>query len=133
MGANMGTWGTGLLDNDVAADASLSFDDVLQGGGSVAEAIDAAMQESEDLIDDEDDRADLVLALAWLAAEQRAVPDWLAAEARQVISSGRALSQWEGTPEYAARQAVERQLLGILDGSAPHPGRPDRLQSEDIL
>jgi hypothetical protein len=47
----MGAWGTGLLDNDVALDASFSFDDVLQGGGSVDDALAAAMKESEDLID----------------------------------------------------------------------------------
>src|SRR3954447_26213974 len=121
----MGAWGTGLLDNDVATDASLSFDDVLQGGGSVEEAIDAALNESEDLIDDDDDRADLVLALTWLASARGAVPGWLAAEARKVLTSGRSLQNWEGTPDHAERERVEVQLLAILEGTRPHPGRSD--------
>lgn len=128
----MATWGTGLLENDIALDASLSFDDVLQGGGSVEEAVDAALNESEDLIDDEDDRADLVLALAWLAAEHRTVPAWLAAEARKVLNSGRSLGKWEGATDRAAREKVEVQLLGILAGTLPHPGRPDRLRPDDL-
>jgi hypothetical protein len=114
--------GTGLLDNDVALDASLSFDDVIEGGGSVDEAIDAAMHESEDLIDDEDDRADLILALAWLAAERGAVPEWLGSEARRIVREGLALDRWQAA-DRARRQAVEQLLLDVLDGRVPHPGR----------
>jgi hypothetical protein len=80
------------------------------------------MHESEDLIDDEDDRADVILALAWLAAERGAVPEWLGSEARQIVQQGPAPDRWQAA-DRAQRQAVERLLLDVLDGRVPHPGR----------
>ena len=77
-----------------------------------------------------DDRADIILALAWLASERQATPDWLAADAREVIAKEVALSRWEGTPEYELRRAEELALLAILNGTAPHPGRPEHLRPE---
>ena len=118
----MGAWGTGILDNDVALDAKLPFDEMIESGGSVDDAIASVLEEWDD-VPDEDDRADLILALAWLAGERGTVPATLAAEARQVIREQQALRRWDGSPDYAMRQSVERLLLDILDGRASHPGR----------
>ncbi len=123
----MSAWGTGLLENDVAADARLSFDEVIESGGSVEEAVATVMKEWEDDLDEEDDRTDLILALAWLASEKQAVPDWLDEEARERIDGKVSLQTWEDTPELAERRAVEDLLLAILDGKAAHPGRIGKL------
>jgi hypothetical protein len=122
----MGAWGPGLLENDVALDALGFYDERVADGGSVEDAIAAVMNE----LDDEDDRADLILALAWLASERQATPDWLAADARAVIAKGVALSRWDESDLYEARRAFEQMLLAILDGTTPHPGRPEHLQPE---
>ena len=126
----MGAWGPGLLENDVALDALGFYDERVADGASVDDAIAAVMNEMADELDDEDDRADLILALAWLASERQATPDWLAAEARQVVADEVALSRWEESDLYEARRAFEQMLLAILDGTTPHPGRPEHLQPE---
>jgi hypothetical protein len=127
----MSAWGPGLLENDVAMDALGTFDDRLASGASVEDAIAAVMDESEDILEDEDERADLILALAWLASERRATPDWLAAESRQVIAKEVALSRWEESDLHETRRAFEQTLLAILDGKTPHPGRPEGLEPEE--
>ena len=126
----MGAWGTGLLENDVAADARLAFDDALADGGSVDDAIAAVMAEWEDALDDPDDRADLVLALALLASEQRAIPAWLEQEAREVIGAEQSIQRWEEEGYGDERRAAERELLEVLNGTVPHPGRPGNLMPE---
>jgi hypothetical protein len=127
----MGAWGTGMLENDVALDVRLTFDGVLKRGGTVQEAIAEVMEESKDDLDDEGDRADLILALTWLASEKGAVPDWLEDEAREIIESDQTLALWEESPDRSAREAAELQLIAILDETAPHPGRIGALRPED--
>jgi len=123
----MGAWGPGILENDIAADARLTFDEQIADGATVEDAIAAVMRESDELLEDEDDRADLFLALAWLASERQSTPDWLAAEAREVIANEVALSRWEESDLYETRRVFEQTLAAILDGTAPHPGRPGHL------
>lgn len=123
----MGAWGPGLLENDVALDALGLYDERVADGASVDDAIAAVMDEMQDELDEEDDRADLFLALAWLASERQSTPDWLAAEAREVIANEVALSRWEESDLYETRRVFEQTLAAILDGTAPHPGRPGHL------
>ena len=123
----MGAWGPGLLENDVALDALGLYDERVADGASVDDAIAAVMHEMQDELDEEDDRADLFLALAWLASERQSTPDWLAAEAREVIANEVALSRWEESDLYETRRVFEQTLAAILDGTAPHPGRPGHL------
>jgi hypothetical protein len=123
----MGTWGPGLLENDVALDALGTFDDLVLQGASVEDAIKAVMDESEDVLEDEDDRPDLILALAWLASERQATPGWLAAQARAIIAGEVTLSRWEESDHYETRRAFEQTLVAILDGTSTHPGRPGHL------
>jgi hypothetical protein len=126
----MGTWGTGMLDNDVALDVMGTFDDQIAAGLTVTAAIAAVMNEYEDALDDPDDGDDVILALAWLASEKNALSRPLATRARTIVLRGTALARWEGKPEYGQRQAKEQALLAIMNGSAPHPGRPEHLQPE---
>lgn len=119
----MGAWGPGFLENDVALDALGTFNDLVLGGTSVADAIEAIMNESEDVLEDEDDRPDLIFALAWLASEHQATPDWLAAEAREIIVDEVTLSRWEESDSYETRRIFEQTLLAVLEGRGRHPGR----------
>src|SRR5687768_12620655 len=96
-------------------------------GATVTEAIEAVVEENADAMDDEEDRPDLILALALLASERATPPPWLVSEARQIIANGTALARGEGTIGYESRRAAEAALLAALDGTAPHPGRPGRL------
>src|SRR4051794_25133621 len=111
----MGAWGTGMLENDVALDVRLMFDGGLKSGGTVDEAIAAVMDESKDDLDDESDRADLILALTWLASEKGPVPEWLEDEAREIIESDQTLALWEESPDRSSREAAELLLVAILD------------------
>ena len=119
----MGAWGPGLLENDVALDMLGTFDDLILSGASVESAVAAVMAESKDALGDEDDRPDLILALAWLTSERRVTPDWLASEARQIIADEVTLMRWEESDALETRRIFEQTLLDILDGRRQHPGR----------
>lgn len=123
----MCAWGPGMLENDVAMDALGIFDDQIAVGATVEGAISSVMEDMKDGLDDEDERADVILALAWLSSERRATPRWLADEARAIVTNEVALSRWEESDHYETRRAFEQALLAILDGATPHPGRPEGL------
>lgn len=115
----MGAWGPGLLENDVAADVAATFRDVLDGGGSLDEAVATVLDEWSDALDDEDG-PDVALALAWLVSARGEVPAELKALALKAIRERQVLDRWRGAPEFEARQAEEQRLVEILEGRLPH-------------
>ena len=125
----MGAWGTDLLEDDDAADVAGTFIDAIEAGATVEQAIAGVMEEYEFALDDMDSRPNVILALAWLASERGTVPEWLEAEAREIVAREVTLARWkEDAPaDVDERRAVEAQLIAVLDGSIPHPGRPDWL------
>ena len=119
----MGAWGTGFLENDVAADVNATFEDVLDAGGSVADAVEAVMDEWRDALDDMDDGPAIVLALAWLTSARGEVPAEIKTRALQVIREDQVRDRWREPADFAARQAENRRLIEILEGRMQHPER----------
>jgi hypothetical protein len=117
----MGTWGTGIMDNDAAADVRYVFEDAVDEGRSVEVAIGMVREQLAEALADQDDYPDVILGLAWLASAHGPLPPALRDEAAEVIRSGLSLGKWADTEDYEERRAVEHHLLLILEGKTAHP------------
>jgi hypothetical protein len=126
----MGTWGTGIMDNDLAADARYVFEDAIDEGQPVERAIELVRQELAEPLADQDEYLDVILALAWLASAHGPVPQALRDEAVEVIRGGRSLKKWTESDDYEERRAVEHHLLLILEGKTAHPEADGGQQEE---
>ena len=51
----MGTWGTGLFDDDLAADVRTEFEEAVDAGASPANAADRALREFREAAADRDE------------------------------------------------------------------------------
>lgn len=112
----MGAWGVEVFEDDVTLDARDELEEALDDGLSIEEAIAQVREDLDGLLDDPEDNPKVVLALAVTAHERGVLPDSLRQEALQVLRDGAILKLWEGTPDYAARQAEEQRLLKLLEG-----------------
>src|SRR5438093_358889 len=112
----MGTWGTGLFEDDVAADAQAMFEEAVGAGASPASAAEQVMDEWGEAAQDPDDGPVLVLALASLLLDHGVREHPLLREARRVIDTGAGLERWQeqGPQALAERQMVYQQLTARL-------------------
>ena len=111
--ASMGAWGTGIFEDDVAADVRGEWEDAVGSGPSVPDATAALIDGlGADFIPDDDDGPAFWIALAALQLEAGEVTPEVAARAVQAIPAN--LSRWrEEAPaeDFAARE----QVLGELE------------------
>jgi hypothetical protein len=109
----MGAWGTGIFEDDVAADVRGEWEDAVGSGPSVPDATAALIDGlGADFIPDDDDGPAFWIALAALQLEAGEVTPEVAARAVQAIPAN--LSRWrEEAPaeDFAARE----QVLGELE------------------
>jgi hypothetical protein len=112
----VGTWGTGLFDDDVAADARSSFEEAIRSGQSPDRAAALVLEELEEEAKDPDDAPVLTLALASLLLDSGVRDHPLFDAAREIIESGEGLERWEeaGEAALAQRRAVYGQLAERL-------------------
>jgi hypothetical protein len=113
----MGTWGAGIMDNDIASDINARFRTLMDEGKTVPEGIDLILLENRKLESDPDDSADLLLALGWLASSHGPVPTHLADRVKELIEQGISLARWSGSAGMEARSRAERELLNRLGGT----------------
>lgn len=113
----MGTWGIGILDNDLAQDVK-SF---VEQGIEVGKPNAAIVREVSCQFKDFQEEPDLILGLAWVMAAMGKVPEALRNKALAVIKNGTSLKRWVKTPDFEVRRQVEAQLEQILQGEAAHP------------
>jgi hypothetical protein len=115
----MGTWGTGLYSDDLAADLRDELRDHIGNGFSVDQAVDAlAAQYAESLADPYE------AAVFWLVVADTA---WrlgrpqarATAEALRVIETGADLRRWENAKDARKRTGVLQQLASNLRKPAP--------------
>lgn len=104
----MGTWGTGIFDDDTAGDIQDAFEDELADGVDVATATKRVLIRFADDLDDADDGPVIYLALAALQLEQDALQQDIRKRALEIIDSGEGLDGWEegGPLKLRERQQV---------------------------
>jgi Domain of unknown function (DUF4259) len=108
----VGAWGTGIFEDDVAADIRGEWEEAVGSGSSAADAT-AAMIEGlgADFIPDEDDGPVFWIALAALRLEAGQVAPDVAARAVESIPANLARWRGEATDEdFEAREQVLREL-----------------------
>ena len=104
----MGTWGTGIFENDTAGDVRDAFEDELLAGVDVPTATGHVLRKYADELDDIDDGPVIYLALAALQLEHGALQPDIRERALQVINTGEGLDAWE---EAGPRKLQERSQV----------------------
>lgn len=114
----MGSWGTGIFDDDVALDIRGEFEDALAEGMSVEEATSRILESWREAVEGPDDGSTISLALAALQLEHERVQPAVRDRALAIIASGESLTRWEeaGADDLAERRRVLDRLRSALAG-----------------
>lgn len=91
----MGTWGTGILENDVAQDVKNEYIDLLKGGFSDGDAFSLIRDNFLEAHNDEQDRISFLLALADVLWDYGRLDAAVKNQAIKLIDSGGDLPTWE--------------------------------------
>jgi hypothetical protein len=112
----MGTWGTGIFDDDLALDLRGEFEDLTAGGSTPGQAADRILRDYEDDLEDMDEGPVILVALASLLLDAGVTDHPLYERARTALESGAGLERWEeaGEKDLAGRKAVYESLLARL-------------------
>lgn len=104
----MGTWGTGIMDDDLALDIKAEFEDALNEGFDVPRATSKIFEAFGDLSEDEDEGPILYLVLAQLQLEKNHLLPEVRNKAMQIIENEIGLERWE---EAGEEQLRERKII----------------------
>ncbi len=91
----MGTWGTGIFDDDVALDVRDAFEDALSDGLDISAATRRALEEFGSAAEDSDDGPIIYLALAALQLQREALQPEIREKVLHLIATGEGLGRWE--------------------------------------
>jgi hypothetical protein len=121
----MGTSGTAIFEDDVAADVRDQFLDLLRLGKSAEEATEIVAEDWSSSIDDEDDGPIYWLALSATQWKYGCLQRNVLEKALVVIDSGAALPRWEGAAAKRRKAALEKLKLTLQSPQPPFK-RPRR-------
>ena len=113
----MGIWGPGILQDDLAEEARMLFDEGLASGLDVAGATAGVYEDLKEALAGEEDATVIWLALAALQLRDGALQPEVRDRAIAATDSPMALSAWGLAPfeAVAARQETLRRFKGILE------------------
>lgn len=117
----MGTWGTGLYSDDLAADVREEFRNLLGEGLTTEAAVNRLRKEYKSSLRDRDEEPVFWLALADTAWRLGRLDDTVLQNALRVIDSGQDLSRWEDGPDRKKREQVLAKLRTKLQSTQPAP------------
>ena len=119
----MGTWGTGLFSDDLAADVREEFRDLLGEGLTTADAVNRLRKEYKSSLRDPDEESVFWLALADTGWRLGRLDDAVLKNALRVIDSGQDLKRWEDPADRKKREQVLARLRTKLQSAPPAPKR----------
>jgi hypothetical protein len=116
----MGNWGMGVLQDDVADDVRIAFEDAIEEGLSVEEAIQRVLDDPPWPFNgpcQADDACMTYMALAALQLQHDILTPDIREKALEAATSEWAIGRWDGAPEdrIAARRKVLQQFKAILE------------------
>jgi len=108
----MGTWGTGLFQDDIAVEIREAFESALKEGLGVAAATRQTLADFADVFADKDDQIVAYLALASLQLRRKAVQPAVRRKVLSILTKGLDLKRWEGrnSADFRRRQRVLERL-----------------------
>src|SRR5215468_5214596 len=112
----MGVWGPGILQDDLAEEARMLFDEGLAAGLDVAGATAGVYEDLKEALAGEEDTTVVSLALAALQLREGALQTEVRDQALAATDAPMALSAWSLAPSEAAtaRRETLRRFKGIL-------------------
>ena len=110
----MGHWGTGIFENDIAADVKDLMEELLEQGLSIDEATAQVLDEYEDELEDEEDRFDALLAIAQIQISHGALQEEIGQAVLELIDSGVDALRWQNSGGEEERQQILAQLRACL-------------------
>lgn len=117
----MGTWGTAIFSDDLAADIRDNYRDHLGDGCSGREATDRLLAEYASSLKDPDEAPVFRLALAATQWKHGRLEDDIKAQAFDIIASGTDLKRWQvNNPKEAKKRAAVLEKLK-LQLESPQP------------
>lgn len=123
----MGTWGTGLDENDTFGDIYDSFFELYDNGLSVSEITKRLSVEFQETIDEPDDSDNFWFALAKAQWECKALDQAVFLKVKEIIGSGQNLKVWKdldaSDEDLQERKVVLDQILETIsvEKSEPRP------------
>lgn len=126
----MGTWGTALFSDDLAADLRSEFRDLIGEGLTTSAAIQRLKSEYKSSLRDPDEAPVFWLALAAIGWRLGRLDDEVRQNALRVIELGQDLARWEDSAARLKREQVLAKLRSQLQ-STPPPRKqiPKRIKS----
>jgi hypothetical protein len=119
----MGTWGTALYSDDLAADLRGDLRELIGQGLSSEAALDKLAVEYASSLDDPDEASVFWLAIAHAAWRLGRPIERATKEALRIILSGSDLPRWVDAKSRQKRQVVLEKVEADLRGQAPTPRR----------
>lgn len=117
----MGTWGTALYSDDLAADLRGDFRDLIGEGLSPTAVINRLKKEYKSSLSDPDEAPVFWLAVADTGWRLGRLDEEVRQNALRVIGSDQDLARWETSPDRAKRQRVLAKLHAQLLSPPPPP------------
>jgi hypothetical protein len=129
----MGTWGTALYSNDLAADLRDDFRDLIGDGLSSTEAVNRLRTNYSSSLRDADEASVFWLALADTGWRIGRLDEQVRQNALSIIDSGQDLKRWENSGNRTKREQVLAKLRARLLTPQPAPkhiAKPFRAASD---
>jgi hypothetical protein len=117
----VGTWGTGLFADDLAADLRGDLRDLIAQGLASDEAVDRLTIDYASSIEDSEEAAVFWIAVAYAAWRLGRPSTRATTTALQIIENGADLSRWTDEKDRRQRQAVLGRVKRDLELAAPAP------------
>jgi len=122
----MGVWGTGILDDDDAADVNQFYLEHYDHGQRHPAIRIAVERQFQDSINDEHDGHVVTLALAYSQWECGYRDSDMITKVAHIVHSGINLECWEETADYQARADALTGFLAQLEAGNPKPRKRNR-------
>lgn len=124
----MGAWGTAIFSDDTAADVRDAFTDFAAEGMSASEATERLVQESAEILEDEDDAVVFWLALAATQWKLGRLLDKVRDRAVAIIDHGDDLRRWEDNARSEFNQR-KKHLAKLRDQLLSPQPKPKKLKA----
>lgn len=137
----MGTWATGIFDDDLAVDVQHEFDYLTLSGTKIPEAVNRVLRTFGESVADEDERIVVYSALSSLLLDCSIRTDPVFDETLALIESGTGMDRWEeaGPDAASERRSVLSHLATsirraqALGARFPKPPRCPKIVVGNIL